>query len=102
MPIKALFNLLDYKKRRIIQLICENIGDSKEFSTLVDPHTVSMHTLLHLTGIARKLVISHLTASKLVKELEKQELVEVYEVGKAKIVIPTQKLKAICEALRRE
>ena len=100
MPIKALYNLLDYNKRRLIQLICENIGESKEFSALVDPHTVSMHTLLHLTGIARKLEISHLTASKLVKELEQHGLVEIYEIGKAKIVMPTGKLKEICEALK--
>jgi len=101
MPIKALYNLLDYNKRRLIRLICENIGESKEFSALVDPHKVSVNTLLHLTGIARKLEISHLTASKLVKELEQQGLVEIYEVGKAKIVMPTQKLKEICKALKQ-
>jgi len=101
MAIKALFNLLDENKKRLIRLICENIGESKEFSALVNPHTVSMHTLLHLTGVARKLEISHLTASKLVKELEEQGLIEIHEVGKAKIVMPLPKLKEICEALKQ-
>ena len=33
------------------------------------------------------------------KEFEALGLVKVYEVGRAKVVVPTEKLKEVCDAL---
>ena len=50
--------------------------------------------------ISHELRVSHLTIRKIVEEFESLGFVKVYDVGKAKVVIPTEKLRALCDALK--
>jgi len=99
MPIKELYNLLDYNKRRLIEMIAENIGNSETLDQAINPR-VAMTSLIHLTKITRELEISAPTASRMVKEFQQAGLLTVHEVGRAKIIMPTPKMKEICEALK--
>ena len=46
--------------------------------------------------ISHELRVSHLTIRKIVEEFESLGFVRVYDVGKAKVVVPTEKLKELC------
>jgi len=56
---------------------------------------------LSLSMISHELRLSHLTIRKIVEEFESLGLVKVYDVGRAKVVVPTEKLKDICEMLQK-
>jgi len=97
--IKSLFNLLSREKRRMIYLMCESVGKGENLRTLTKGCPTGLLTLYNLVTLSEKLEISHVTVRKLVREFVEEGLVEIREVGKSKIVLPTPKLCALCELL---
>ncbi len=97
--IKTLFNLLSREKRRLIYLMCESIGKGESLRTLTKGCPTGLLTLYNLATLSEKLEVSYVTARKLVQEFIEEGLVEIREVSKSKIVLPTLKLCALCELL---
>ena len=56
---------------------------------------------LSLTTISHELHMSHVTVSSIVAEFQALGFVKVYDVGRARVVVPTEKLKDICEMLQK-
>jgi len=100
MAVKALFALLDERRQAIIRLICEHIRESKKCRDLTNPRKIGETTFLYLTGICKRTGMSHITVSKIVQEFQEAGLVEIYEIGRAKILMPTSVMLEICEALK--
>ena len=84
MKMKELLALLPESRRKLLLFLCEHRDEFR------------LRTLSHISQEVR---LSFRTTEKTVKEFEALGLVKVYEVGRAKVVVPTEKLKEVCDAL---
>ena len=84
--MKELVALIPENRRKFLEFMCM-MKEQKEFKPL------------SLSMISHELRMSHLTIRKIVAEFESLGFVRIYEVGKAKVALPTEKLKDICEML---
>jgi len=76
--MKELLALIPENRRKFIAFLCENDA----------PHSLSQ--------ISHSLRISHLTTRKIAYEFQSLGFVKIYDIGRAKIVMPTEKLKEVC------
>jgi len=79
--MKELVALIPENRRKFIELLCENDA----------PHSLSQ--------ISHSLRISHLTTRKIAYEFVALGFVKIYNIGKAKVVVPTEKLKELCNSM---
>ena len=85
--MRELVALLPENRRKFLEFLCM-MKEQKEFKPL------------SLTMISHELRMAHVTISSMVEEFQAMGLVKVYDVGKAKVVVPTEKLKTLCDALK--
>jgi len=76
--MKELLTLIPENRRKFIAFLCENDA----------PHSLSQ--------ISHSLRLSHLTIRKIAYEFEALGFVKIYFIGRAKIVMRTEKLKEVC------
>ena len=79
--MKELVALIPENRRKFIAFLCENDA----------PHSLSQ--------ISHSLRLSHLTTRKIAYEFEALGFVKIYDIGRAKVVMRTEKLKEVCDAL---
>jgi len=79
--MRELLTLIPENRRKFLAFLCENDA----------PHSLSQ--------ISHELRLSHLTTRKIAYEFQSLGLVKIYDIGKAKVVVPTEKLKEVCNAL---
>ncbi|RLF93925.1 hypothetical protein DRN52_05825 [Thermococci archaeon] len=79
--MKELVALIPENRRKFLAFLCENDA----------PHSLSQ--------ISHELRLSHLTTRKIAEQFELLGFVKIYFIGRAKIVVPTEKLKELCEML---
>jgi len=85
--MKELLALIPETRRKLLLYLCEHRNEDR------------LRTLFRISQEAR---LSYLTTRKTLKKFESSGLVKVYVVGRAKVVVPTEKLKKICEILQKE
>ena len=85
--MKELLALLPETRRKLLQFLCKHHHDDR------------LQTIQH---ISEEVKLSFHTTRKIVYEFASLGLVKVYEVGRVKIVVPTDKLKEVCEVLEVE
>jgi len=85
--MKELLALLPETKRKLLLFLCEHRNEDK------------LRTLLHISQEAR---IAYVTTKKVLREFESLGLVKIYVVGRgrARVVVPTEKLKDLCAKLQ--
>jgi len=79
--MKELVALIPENRRKFLAFLCENDA----------PHSLSQ--------ISHSLRLSHQTTRKIAYEFEALGFVKIYDIGRAKIVMPAEKLKELCEML---
>jgi len=79
--MKELVALIPENRRKFIAFLCEND----------EPHSLSQ--------ISHSLNLSFVTTRKIAYEFASLGFVKIYDIGKAKIVMRTKKLKEVCNAL---
>jgi len=79
--MKELLALIPENRRNFLAFLCENDA----------PHSLSQ--------ISHELRLSHQTTRKIAYEFEALGFVKIYDIGKAKIVMRTKKLKEVCDTL---
>jgi len=79
--------LIPENRRKFLEMLCE-MREQKEFK------------LLTLSRISHELHMSHVTVSSMVEEFRALGFVKVYVVGRAKVVVPTEKLRELCDTLK--
>jgi len=79
--MKELLTLIPANRRKFLAFLCENDA----------PHSLSQ--------ISHSLRLVHLTTRKIAYEFVALGFVKIYDIGKAKVVVPTEKLKEVCNAL---
>jgi len=82
--MKDLLALIPENRRKFIKFLCENDA----------PHSLSQ--------ISHSLRLSHLTTRKIAYEFKALGFVKIYDIGRAKIVMPTEKLKEVCKMLTED
>jgi len=82
--MKELLALIPETRRKLLLFLCKHRDEFR---------------LRTLSRISQEVQLSFRTTEKTVKEFEALGLVKVYEVGRAKVVVPTEKLKEVCDAL---
>jgi len=85
--MKELLALLPETRRKLLLFLCERRDEDR------------LRTIQH---ISEEVKLSFHTTRKIVYEFASLGLVKVYEVGRVKIVVPTDKLKEVCEVLEVE
>ena len=80
--MKELVALIPENRRKFLTFLCENDA----------PHSLSQ--------ISHELRLSHVTTRKIAEEFESLGFVKIYFIGRAKIVLPTEKLKDLCAKLQ--
>ena len=78
--MRELLTLIPENRRKFLAFLCENDA----------PHSLSQ--------ISHELRLSHLTTRKIAYEFQSLGLVKIYDIGKAKVVVPTEKFKEVCNA----
>jgi len=91
--MKELLALLPETKRKLLLFLCEH---KDEFRLRSDDFR-----LRTIFGISEETGMAFITVRKAVREFESLGLVKVYKAGRAKVVVPTEKLKDICEMLQK-
>ena len=81
--MKELVALMPENRRKFIEFLCM-IKEQKEFKPL------------SLSMLSHELRVVHITARKIAYEFQALGLVKIYDVGKAKVVMRTEKLKEVC------
>jgi len=79
--MKELLTLIPEKRRKFLAFLCEN------------------DALHSLSQISHSLRLSHVTTRRIAYEFQSLGFVKIYDIGRAKIVMPTEKLKEVCNAL---
>ena len=79
--MRELLTLIPENRRKFLAFLCENDA----------PHSLSQ--------ISHELRLSHLTTRKIAYEFEALGFVKIYDIGRAKVVMRTEKLKEVCNAL---
>ena len=82
--MKELLALLPETRRKLLLFLCEHRHDDR----LRTFRQISLQTQL-----------TPITVRNAMFEFEAFGFVKVYEVGRAYVVVPTEKLKEVCEAL---
>ena len=84
--MKELLALLPETRRKLLLFLCEHRNEDK------------LRTLLHISQEAQ---LAYITTKKVLREFESLGLVKIYVVGRgrARVVVPTEKLKELCEIL---
>ena len=85
--MRELVALIPENRRKFLEFMCM-MKEQKEFKPL------------SLSMISHELRMSHITIRKIVEEFQAMGFVKVYDVGRAKVVVPTEKLKSLCDALK--
>ena len=85
--MKELVALIPENRRKFIELLCM-MKEQKEFKPL------------SLSMISHELRLSHLTIRKIVEEFESLGFVKIYDVGRARVVVPTERLRELCNTLK--
>ena len=80
--MRELLTLIPENRRKFLAFLCENDA----------PHSLSQ--------ISHELRLSHPTTRKIAYEFQSLGFVKIYNIGKAKVVVPTEKLKEVCNALQ--
>ena len=78
--MKELLTLIPENRRKFIKFLCKNDA----------PHSLSQ--------ISHELRLSHLTTRKIAEQFELLGFVKIYFIGRAKVVLRTEKLKEVCNA----
>jgi len=86
--MKELLALIPETKRKLLLFLCEHRNEDK------------LRTLLHISQEAQ---LAYITTKKVLREFESLGLVKIYVVGRgrARVVVPTEKMKDICEMLQK-
>ena len=81
--------LLPETRRKLLLFLCEHKDEDE------------LRTLLHISQEAR---IAYVTTKKVLGRFESLGLVKIYVVGRgrARVVVPTEKLKDICEVVQKQ
>jgi len=79
--MRELVALIPENRRKFLAFLCENNA----------PHSLSQ--------ISHSLRLSHVTTRRIAYEFQSLGFVKIYDIGRAKIVMPTEKLKEVCNAL---
>jgi len=79
--MRELVALIPENRRKFLAFLCENDA----------PHSLSQ--------ISHELRLSHITTRKIAYEFASLGLVKIYDIGRAKVVMRTEKLKEVCNAL---
>jgi len=85
--MRELLALMPETKRKLLLFLCERRDEDK------------LRTIQH---ISEEVKLSFHTTRKIVYEFASLGLVRVYEIGRVKIIVPTEKLKEVCEVLEVE
>ena len=81
--MRELLALIPETRRRLLLFLCEH------------RHEDRLRTLLHISQEAQ---LAYVTTKKVLREFESLGLVKIYVVGRgrARVVVPTEKLKEVC------
>ena len=79
--MRELIALIPENRRKFLTFLCENDA----------PHSLSQ--------ISHELRLSHITTRKIAYEFASLGFVKIYDIGRAKIVMRTEKLKEVCKML---
>jgi len=79
--MKELVALIPENRRKFLAFLCENDA----------PHSLSQ--------ISHELRLSHVTTRKIAYEFEALGFVKIYDIGRAKVVMRTEKLKELCNSM---
>ena len=84
--MKELLALIPETRRKLLLFLCEHRNEDK------------LRTLLHISQEAQ---LAYITTKKVLREFESLGLVKIYVVGRgrARVVVPTDKLKEVCGVL---
>ena len=86
--MRDLLTLLPETRKKVLRYLCELRKEGR------------VQTPWH---ISKEVGLSYLTTRKIIlKELVPMGYVKVYEIGRVKIIVPTDKLKEVCEVLEAE
>jgi len=86
--MRDLLTLLPETRKKVLQYLCSCRDDDR-------PRTIQ--------HISKEAKLSFSTVKKIVLgELAPMGYVKVYEIGRVKIIVPTEKLKEVCEVLEVE
>ena len=77
--------LLSESKKKLLVFLCEHLRDER---------------LRAIKHIAEGAGLNFHTAKKIVSQFESAGLVRVYVVGRVRVVVPTEKLRELCDALK--
>ncbi|RLF09258.1 MAG: hypothetical protein DRJ98_08400 [Thermoprotei archaeon] len=80
--MKELATLLPESKRKLLLYLCEHKDEFR---------------LRTIRRISQEAHLAYITTKKVLREFEALGLVRVYVVGRAKVIVPTEKLKKMCE-----
>ena len=81
--MKELVALLPETRRKLLLYLCRNYEKPQSIKHIAEGAGLNFHT-----------------AKKIVSQFESAGLVRVYVVGRVRVVVPTEKLKALCGALK--
>ncbi|RLE43466.1 hypothetical protein DRJ19_02560 [Candidatus Woesearchaeota archaeon] len=81
--MKELLALIPENRRKFIAFLCENDA----------PHSLSQ--------ISHSLRLVHQTTRKIAYEFVALGFVKIYNIGRAKVVMRTEKLKEVCNDIRK-
>ena len=84
--MKELVALIPETRRKLLLYLCEHCHEDR------------LRTILRISQEAH---LAYITTKKVLREFESLGLVKVYDVGRARVVVPTEKLKDICEMLQK-
>ena len=84
--MRELLALIPKTRGKLLLFLCEHKDEDK------------LRTLLHISQEAQ---LAYITTKKVLREFESLGLVKIYVVGRgrARVVVPTEKLKEVCDAL---
>jgi len=83
--MKELLALIPESRRKLLLFLCEHRNEFR-------PRTLSR--------ISQEVQLAFATTVRVMKKFEALGFVKVYEVGRAKVVVPTEKLKDLCAKLQ--
>lgn len=86
--MRELLTLLPETRKKVLRYLCSCRNDNR------------LRTIQHISKEAK---LSFHTVKKIIlRELAPMGYVKVYEIGRVKIIVPTEKLKEVCEVLEVE
>ena len=83
--MKELVALIPETRRKLLLYLCGHCHEDR------------LRTILRISQEAH---LAYITTKKVLREFESLGLVKVYDVGRARVVVPTEKLKTLCDALK--